>query len=219
MQLVSPTTASVVISIIPLLVPITAYFFLKERLLIKNIIGIIISCSGVFLVVINKDYEFIVSVKGISLLMISVFAAIFYSVLLKKLADIYNPITLIAWQNTIGALMFLPLVIIFEPNSLKYIPSSIKSIIPLFKLAVFASSLAFIFYTYSVKKLGAVKANIFTNLIPVITAFLSFLLLDEKLLFHNIIGILVVISGLILTQINPINVVRNARNRINANKR
>jgi drug/metabolite transporter (DMT)-like permease len=218
MLYVSPTTASVIISIIPLIVPVVAYFLLKERLLIKNIVGIIISCAGVVLVVINSQYEFTVSARGILLLLISVFAAVFYSVFLKKLADIYNPLTLIAWQNTFGAVMFFPLVVIFEPQSLKQIPMTIESLTPLFKLAVFASSFAFIFYTYSVQKLGAVKANIFTNLIPVITAFFSFLLLNEKLFFHNVIGIFVVIGGLILSQVNPMNVVRNARVKMNNKK-
>jgi drug/metabolite transporter (DMT)-like permease len=218
MQLVSATTASVIISIIPLIVPILAYFILKERLLIKNIVGIFVSCGGVILVVINNNFEFIVSAKGISLLLISVFAAVFYSIFLKKLADLYNPITLIAWQNTIGAAMFLPLVIIFEPQSLHRIPFTIEALTPLLKLAVFASSFAFMFYTYSVQKLGAVKANIFTNLIPVLTAFFSFLLLGEKLYFHNIIGIFVVIGGLILSQINPIEIMRNARDKINSKK-
>jgi drug/metabolite transporter (DMT)-like permease len=198
---------------------VLAYFLLNERLLVKNIIGIAISCFGVFLVVVNSNFEFVASVKGILLLLISVFAAVFYSVFLKKLADIYNPLTLIAWQNTIGAIMFLPLVIIFEPNSLKNIPISLDALTPLFKLAVFASSLAFVFYTYSVQKLGAVKANIFTNLIPVITAFFSFLLLGEKLYFHNVLGIFIVIGGLILSQLNPAEIVRNARDRINGNKK
>jgi len=211
MQYASATAASVIISIIPLLVPVLAFYILKEKLLIKNIVGIFISCCGVVLVVININFEFIVSVKGIFLLMISVVAAVFYSVFLKKLADIYNPLTLIAWQNTIGAFMFLPLVLIFEPNSLRNFNYPLVSLIPLLKLAVFASSLAFLFYTYSVQKLGAVKANIFTNLIPVLTAFFSFILLNEKLLFHNIIGIFVVISGLILSQVNPVKIVRNAR--------
>lgn len=219
MQFVSATTASVIISVIPLIVPVLAYFILKERLLIKNILGIVISCIGVLLVVINKNYEFTVSAKGISLLMISVFAAVFYSIFLKKLADIYNPLTLIAWQNTIGAILFLPLVLLFEMDSLRSVRFSIDAMIPLLKLAIFASSLAFILYAYSVQKLGAVKANIFTNLIPVITAFLSFLNYNERLLFHNIIGILVVIGGLILSQMNPMKLVRNARNKINAVKR
>jgi drug/metabolite transporter (DMT)-like permease len=203
MLYVPATTASVIISMIPLLVPIAAYYFLKERLLIKNIIGIVISCVGVVLVVLNGEFEFSVSLKGLLLLSISVVAAVFYSVTLKKLADVYNPLTLIAWQNSFGVLTFLPLVLIFEPHGLHAGLFALEPMIPLLKLAIFASSGAFILYAFAVKHLGAVKANIFTNLIPVLTALLSFLLLNERLHMHNIIGIAVVIGGLILSQLNP----------------
>lgn len=211
MLYVSPTTASVIISMIPLLVPIAAFYFIKERLLIKNIIGIIVSCAGVVLVVLNKDYAFSVSLKGVLLLSISVVAAVFYSVTLKKLADVYNPLTLIAWQNSFGILLFLPLVLIFERHGLHSGLFALEPMIPLFKLAIFASSGAFILYAFAVKHLGAVKANIFTNLIPVLTALLSFWLLNERLLFHNILGIFVVIGGLVLSQLNPMKL----NNRLN----
>lgn len=213
MLYVSATTASVIISMIPLLVPVAAYYFLKERLLIKNITGIIISCFGVVLVVLNKDFALSISMQGLLLLCLSVVAAVFYSVLLKKLADVYNPLSLIAWQNTFGIFTFLPLVILFEPKGLHKGLLALEPMIPLFKLAIFASSGAFILYAYSVRHLGAVKANIFTNLIPVLTALLSFWLLNERLLFHNIIGIIVVIAGLILSQMNPM-VLNNGLNKI-----
>jgi drug/metabolite transporter (DMT)-like permease len=106
--------------------------------------------------------------------------------------------------------------LIFEPNSFRIYSYPVESLIPLLKLAVFASSLAFLFYTYSVQKLGAVKANIFTNLIPVLTAFFSFVFFKENLLLHNIIGIFIVISGLILSQINPVQMVKNVRNKRNS---
>jgi drug/metabolite transporter (DMT)-like permease len=210
LQWVSPTTAAVIISVIPLLVPVLAYFLLKERLLIKNIVGIFISCTGVIMVVVNNNFEFIVSLKGLLCLSLSVFSAVFYSVLLKKLADVYNALTLIAWQNTIGAFMFLPLMLIFEPHGINHSNMAFPKLLPILKLAIFASSGAFVLYAYSVKMLGAVKANIFTNLIPVLTAFLSFVLLDEKLLFHNIIGIGVVIVGLVLSQIDHSKIYRKA---------
>ena len=204
MQRVSPTTGSVIISIVPLLVPVAAYFYLKERLMIKNVIGIVISCSGVVLVVLDRNFEFSASLSGVMLMGLSVIAATFYSVILKQMADKYNLLTLIGWQNTMGAVMFVPLVFIFEPNGLSPEKFTPQAMIPLFKLAVFASSLAFMLYTFSVKKLGAVRANIFTNLIPVITAQLSMYYLHEKLLFHNLVGIGLVIGGLLLAQIKPL---------------
>ena len=45
---------------------------------------------------------------------VAVFSAVGYTMLVKKLADDYNPITITAYQSFYGLLMFLPLFLIFE---------------------------------------------------------------------------------------------------------
>lgn len=209
MQLVTPTTGAVIISLIPLLVPVFAFIFLKERLSLKNIIGVLLSFLGVLLVIITRNFELAASSKGILLMGFAVFAAIFYSVLLKRLTDLYNPLTLIAWQNLIGAVLFLPLVLIFDIKDWNMEMISIGAAIPIMKLAIFASSFAFLFYSNAVQVLGAIRANLFTNLIPVFTAAFSFIFLNEKLILQNMLGILLVIIGLILSQINSLNGLKN----------
>lgn len=205
MQLVTPTTGAVIIALIPLLVPIFAYLFLKERLSVKNIVGVLLSFFGVLLVIVTRNFELAASSKGLMLMGLAVVAAIFYSILLKRLTDLYNPLTLIAWQNLIGAILFLPLVLFFDIKDWNSGMISIGSLIPILKLAIFASSFAFLFYSNAVQVLGAVRANIFTNLIPVFTATFSFVFLNEKLIFQNILGIVLVIVGLVLSQVNSLN--------------
>lgn len=100
--------------------------------------------------------------------------------------------------------MFLPLVLVYDVKDWKPSMFSMDAAVPVLELAVFASSMAFVLYANGVKKLGAVRANIFTNLIPIITAFISYLLLNEKLLWHNIVGIAIAIGGLILSQLDSI---------------
>ena len=46
-----------------------------------------------------------------------------------------------------------------------------------------------------------VKANVFTNSIPLFTAFFSFLLFGDMLTVQNLIGMVIVISGLYMSQI------------------
>ncbi len=202
MKLVSPTTGAVIVALIPLFVPIFASIFIKEKISVMNIVGILLSFIGVLFVIISRNLELVVSVKGLLFMGLAVMAAIVYSIRLKKLTTLYNPLTLIAWQNIISAVLVLPLVLIFDVKHWNTSMFCIDAVIPLLKLTIFASSLAFLFYSNAVQVLGAVRANIFTNLIPVFTATLSFFLLNEKLLFHNILGIVMVITGLILSQSN-----------------
>jgi len=51
--------------------------------------------------------------------------------------------------------------------------------------------------------MGISKANVFSNSIPIFTAFFSFLLMGERLTIQNITGIIIVIAGLFLSQIHP----------------
>ena len=50
--------------------------------------------------------------------------------------------------------------------------------------------------------MGISKANVFTNCIPILTALFSFILLSDKLTFQNIIGMVIVIAGLFMSQMD-----------------
>jgi drug/metabolite transporter (DMT)-like permease len=68
------------------------------------------------------------------------------------------------------------------------------------QLTVFASSLAFIFFTYGITHIGVSRANVFTNTIPVFTAVFAWWLLDEPLTANKWAGISIVILGLFVAQ-------------------
>jgi len=198
---VSSTVASVVISTIPLFSPIAAYYFFGEKLSKMNFFGILISIFGVYLVISKAGFSPNISVKGISLLMFAVFSAVAYSVVVVKLSHKYNVYTLIAWQNLLGMFMFLPVFLVFEFKHFSTVPVSFEKLSPLFMLAIFASSIGFMLFTYGIKHLGIIKANTIANIIPVFTALFAWMLLGETLNTINMAGILVVIAGLLLSQI------------------
>lgn len=197
---VSPTICSAIIATIPLFAPIGAFIILKERIGAKNIIGLIVSFLGVIIMLINKDLKFTASASGIMFLMEAVVSAVFYSIVLKKLADKYNPIQVVMTENALGILYFIPFVAITE---FKYLPDMTRVneyIVPLLMLGIFASSFSYVLYTYAVKKLGVARSNVYTNIIPIFTAGFSYFLIDEKITLFKALGIAVVIAGLILSQ-------------------
>ncbi len=217
---VSSTVASVIIATIPVITPIFAYFLLKEKLSVFNILGIIISFLGIMIMIFDHNFNFTASPKGIMLLFLAVFSTIGYAVTIKKLAVIYSSPTIITFQNIIGVFYFLPLFLIFDVKEFFLITPSFKVIASLVQLAIFASSLAFICYIHVVSKLGVSRANIFTNLIPIVTAVFSFFLLDEIFTFAKIIGIAIVIGGVFISQTDHLigKVNKHKRLRINAKK-
>jgi drug/metabolite transporter (DMT)-like permease len=146
---------------------------------------------------------------GLLFLFLAVGSAVFYSIFLKKLTFKYKPLTIITWQNLIGIVYFLPLFLYFDGVSFVHIQPPLKTMGAVVLLGVFASSVSFILFTYTVKNLGIIKSNLYTNLIPIFTAVFSILILGESFSFQKMIGIVVVISGVILSESGKVVHVRN----------
>jgi len=206
----SATISAVIIATIPVFSPIAAFFFLKERLSMLNVAGLFLSFVGVLAMLVNKDLSLNAAPVGMICLGFAVIAAIVYSLLLKRLAFHYSAFTVIAVQNLIGAILFLPLFLIFDFSKLSGIVYNYSWVSALIMLSVFASSLAFVFFAIGTREIGVSKTSIFTNLIPVITATGSFFLLNESFSLQKIIGIVIVIGGLFISQLNNKKTPQNA---------
>jgi drug/metabolite transporter (DMT)-like permease len=201
-KFVSSTTAAVIISTIPVLTPIVAFLVFREKLSVFNVLGVLLSFFGVLMVILEKDLSFVASPIGLMLMLLAVASAIVYSVLIIKLAHKYNAYTITTVQNFIGIFLFLPLFLIFDYQKFIQVEITMDLVIPLLELSIFASSFAFIFFTYGIKELGISKANMFTNIIPVFTAIFAYFLLDELLNMQKITGILIVLAGLFMSQLS-----------------
>lgn len=200
LKVVSSTLGAVIVSTIPLLTPITAWLFLRERLSVFNILGILVSFCGVAVMVVGKDMTLAAPAYGIALMFLAVAAALGYAIVLKRLTASYNPFTLITWQNFIGIFMFLPFFLTFEWDTFIHTHVTVRAVVALLELTVFASSLAFMFFTYGIQHIGVSRANVFTNTIPVFTAIFAWWLLDEPLTINKWLGIAIVIMGLFVAQ-------------------
>jgi drug/metabolite transporter (DMT)-like permease len=204
LKFVSSTVASVIVATIPLFSPLVAWHFFREKLSWMNLTGIFVSFIGVSLVVLDASYNLSASPKGVILEFVAVFSAVAYSLVLKNLSHRYNSYSIIGYQNLIGIVMFLPFWLVFESGefiSTPFHPEAFRAIV---LLAIFASSFAFIMFTYSVRHLGINSSNVFTNIIPVFVAIIAFFVLGDKLVLHQIVGIFIVIGGLFLAQLRKL---------------
>ncbi len=203
LKYVSSTVAAVIVATIPLFSPIFAWYFFKEKVKTMNVVGLVFSFIGVGLVVLNGSLRFDASPLGVGLEFIAVLAAISYSVILRKLVFKYNTMSIIAWQNLIGIIYFLPVWLILDFKDFVNRPFHPEAFRAIVLLAIFSSTLAFVFFTQSIRKIGITRSNSFINLIPVFVAVLSFFILNEEINAQKISGILVVVLGLFMAQIKP----------------
>ena len=191
--------SAIVISTLPIFTMITGYMIYSEKLSKINIFGVIFALVGVAVSLLDNNMEFTVRPLGIIMLFLAIFSATGYSLLIKKLSEKYNPITIVIVQNFLGALLFAPFVL-SESSRLVNFHYNFTNLYPLFLLAIFPSSLAFLTYIGAVKRIGVAKASMFTTLIPIVTLLFSAMIGQEELRQRNIIGVMIVVFGLMLSQ-------------------
>jgi drug/metabolite transporter (DMT)-like permease len=202
---VSATVCSVLISTIPVFATIGAWLIFKEKLKKINYAGIIISFIGVMVFILNSDGSLSFSIKGLGLLTLAVISAVGYNLTLSRLVGKYTPVYIVNVQNLIGAILFLPLFLIFDFRHFISTPFTFDMFKPIIELSIFASCSAFILFAYSVANMGISRATVFSNCIPVFTAIFSFILIGDKLTVQNVVGMAIVIAGLFMSQMNGTN--------------
>ena len=215
----SPTIAEALLSTQPVLAPIFAFVLLKERVTRNNIFGILISTIGVLMLLLigNNDYA-MGSTWGVLLAILTVSMSVSYSVILRKIPTHYSPITIVFYVQTFALLLFYILwggtgeykMLLNDTtqllhNTTQLLPNTtqlLHSTIAVLYLAVFASVAAFVFFCYTVRHIGVTRANVFNNIRPVFTALLMGLLFGEVLPLAKWMSILLIITGLFITQRN-----------------
>lgn len=214
----TPTLAEAFLSTNPLMAPIFAWLFLRERVTVFNILGILVSTAGMLMLVLAGagDME-LGNAWGIPLALVTVATAVAFSIILKKIPAHYNSLTVVFWGQLTGLVMFYLLsgvtalagsagaessfINIFRVTFAESIlPESIRGVA---YLAVLSSVAAFILFCFSVRYLGVTRANIFNNIRPVFTALLMLMIFGEQLPVLKWIGVLIVILGLFLCQKQP----------------
>jgi drug/metabolite transporter (DMT)-like permease len=200
LKLVSPTIAAVIIATIPLFSPIAAHYMVRERITFPVLAGLVFSFFGILLLLFNTDRSFNAVPLGVLFLFGAVVSAVIYSVIIRKIPNEYSPVTIITVQNLIGALYFLPIFLIFDFKHFITVIPNRELITALLQLAVFGSSLAYIFYVTAIQGIGVIRTNTFANLIPVITGIFSFFTLGERFTELKIIGMVLVMLGVIIAQ-------------------
>lgn len=160
----------------------------------------VISFLGVIMVVYVEGTIAGAPFIGIVLMFIAVLSTQGYAVVLKKVSKEYNALSIVSFQNLLGALYFLPLFFMVDYPSFSWQDYHIRSFLPVIYLAIFASTFSFVLFIQGVQRIGIAKSMVFTNCIPVVTAIIAMQALDEAMTLMKALGIFITIIGLFISQ-------------------
>lgn len=206
----SAFNASLIEATIPLCTLFISVGCKKERFTKNTFLGALIAYLGIFIIITKLDLNIIYTLnfnKGDILLLISTLCFGIYNVLYRNLAP-NIPSThqtyYIFLYGTIGIIPWMIYNLYLDNNFYNFVKSfSITNIGYMIFLSLGSSVLAYLFFNEGIKLLGASKASIFINYVPVITIFLSIIILNDIPIVSQIIGSVVVLGGVYLSQRSP----------------
>lgn len=200
MQYTSASSASILISAVPGVVALLAGFFLKERLNLRQWMGVALSILGVVLLAGFDDNPTYAesAVLGNSLILLAVLSAALYMIVARHLSAELSVTEITFYQVFYGMLFLLPVFLFHLPN-VDWTTITSESAFALIFLILGATVIAFLAYNFAISKINVSKAAVFLNGIPVVSVIVSALLLGERLGSYQFIGGVVVIAGVTLT--------------------
>lgn len=196
------TTASnmaLITSLVPLISVFLSVPLLGKSVSMLSIFGGVISLGGLAFMLGHGDVTYFLHqdmTQGDSLMLLAALVYAAYCVLLKRWKMPFNSLTLVYMQGFFSVIMLTPLWL----SSEQLLPS--QEALPLIAYAGIAASIfAPLMWVKAIDLIGADSSAMFMNLMPVVSVALASTLLGEEVHVYHIIGGLMVISGVILSQI------------------
>ncbi|MGF1751712.1 DMT family transporter [Vibrio cionasavignyae] len=196
------TTASnmaLITSLVPLISVFISVPLLHKRISTLSVVGGVISLAGLAFMLGQGDLAFFINqgiTQGDGLMAMAAVIYATYCVLLKRWKMNLSSLMLIYTQAVFAVILLLPLLL----SSEHIMPT--QASLPLIAYAgLFASLIAPLCWVKAIDLIGAENSAMFMNLLPVIAVALAASLLGETITEFHLIGGLMVISGVILSQI------------------
>ena len=201
MQTTTAINAALVNSCTPVIIVLISWAMYKDRLSIRQCLGVAISLSGVVLIISQGEIATLLELqfnRGDILVFIAAALWALYSANLKQYPIGLHPLAYQMGIVLVGLTILLPLYLL-EISTGRTLTISTGSIVTIIYVAIFASVLAFIFWNRAVTMLGANIAGPFIHLMPVFSTILAVIFLGETLTPNHIKAILLIFGGILMT--------------------
>lgn len=193
--------AALIIATNPIIISLLSAFFFKEKLNIVKFMGILLSVTGALIVISNGHITDFVSYGfGMGELCICgcVLTWVAYSLIGKSVMSDLSPVASVCYSSMAGTvLLFFP--VFFQGGLSEVFSYSALNWLSLLYLAIFGTVLGFFWYYEGINKIGAMKASVFINFVPISAIVFAYFMLDEPVTPSLFIGGALVISGVYST--------------------
>ncbi|HEA5887868.1 TPA: DMT family transporter [Staphylococcus aureus] len=194
--LISAGISGILVSTTPIFSSALAYIFLKEHFSKWNWLSSLVAFIGISIISISKDDYTTINVLGVFIILLASFSESLYFTFQKKYIEKYGFIAFTLYTIMASS----PFMLIFIPEIINDIHgATFTSIVLVLYLAIFPTIIPYVLLAYIVKSVGVSDATMSLYLTPIVSLLLSYLLLDELPTTLAIIGGIITLLGVSLS--------------------
>lgn len=192
----SAALSSIILAMVPLFGLFGDRILYGTKITKLKLIGVIVSIIGVVIIVFGAgNGEVSGTLLGIALLFLAAVFWAIYIILGKPLNGKYSSMTVTTAMFSAGALVDIPIFLLYEPENILNI--GMKNALLTILFAVICIGLANLLYMYGVGKLPIIVSSILMNVLPVVTIIVSWIVFHESLTPLQLFGGALIIASVI----------------------
>ncbi len=191
------SAASVVLSLVPLVIMLSNFLIHNERLNKMKITTIFASIIGIYLIVKN-DTGGLNNIKGYIFMALAVLFWAVFSELTSRLNKKYSEVKAAGIQTYMAFLIYLPLMFFQDVD---YSVVEAYHWFHVIALGVLSSAISFILYVYAMRTIGTTESGLFVNFIPIVTIVFGFIVFGEILTPLQLLGAAIIMSTMTLMMV------------------
>ncbi|MBU1247784.1 MAG: DMT family transporter [Proteobacteria bacterium] len=204
LQTVPAGRASLIIASIPAIIAVASALLFKERLTALKVLGVALSIIGAMTVISRGDLLMVFDHASLGDLFIlgCVGSWAAYSLMGKQVMGELSPLAAVTWSCILGTIMLLP-VALGTGLAGELAQATPVDWLSCVYLGVCGTGLGFTWYYQGIQRLGAARAGVFINLVPVNAVTMGCLLLGEPVGLSLLAGAALIITGVYLVNKPP----------------
>jgi drug/metabolite transporter (DMT)-like permease len=192
--------AGLIVALGPIMVLVLSCLMRLEELTIPKFVGMLVSFAGVAVLTVAKAGRLNGGhLVGDLILLAGSAVFAYYTILVKEVADQYDALTLNALAYAIGLVILLP----FTVHALPEVPWQRAPLYSWWGLGfaiLLGSVVPYLIFAYVMAELTAARVAAFAYIQPVISTGLGIWLLDEHLTVKVVVGGILILAGVYLTE-------------------
>ncbi len=201
MQETTASNTAWILTTAPIFIAILGWFVLKEKFTLWQSIGLMVAAFGVIVLTANGSFENLkwLNSRGDYIVLGSCVTWAIYTIWIRKIRTVANPLHTTFWMTTFAGLIFVPYTFLTSDIS-KFMTLQTDTIVSLVFLGVFCLAIAFWLWSEGLARQSASEVGIYLYVEPLITMVGAWVILSEQITIWLLLGACFITVGVFIAE-------------------